>query len=306
MVVHAYDLCSYEDGCMTPATSRSAKKARSSGLETRRRHVADLLDGVRPATARAVLGTALLGAEQPELPVANLVAVASLFGISSGAARTSLWRMVVDGDLISEGATYALAGRLLERRQRVDTASRNDHTPGGWDGTWEVVIVALDRRRAMDRLELRKAASALHLAELREGVWTRPDNLDPDREPSARAVVDQQCVLYKGAKSNISPDAVGERFDLQPWATTARRLLDAMHGEIAAAPYDGEDIGATLSHQFTLSIAVVAHLERDPLLPADLLPDDWPAEGLRTTYRQFDELFQRTMNRAMLREPQRR
>jgi phenylacetic acid degradation operon negative regulatory protein len=288
---------------MTSA-SRSARKSTrtSSPLEDRQREVADLLEGVRPATAHAVLATALLGAEQPRLPVASLVAVASLFGISPGAARTCLWRMVSDRELTTDRATYALTGRLLERRQRVDTAARTDHTPGTWDGTWEVNVVALDRRGAMDRLELRKAASALHLAEIREGVWTRPDNLPPDREAAARAVVDQQCVHYRGATSNISNDAVTELFDLRGWATTAQRLLVAMHRELAAAPYEGDDLGATLSHQFTLSIGVVGHLERDPLLPAAFLPRDWPAEELRTVYRAFDQSFQHTMN-AALRQP---
>lgn len=289
---------------MTPVASspsRSAKPAdrRAEPLEDRQRRIADLLEGPRPVTARAVLATALLGAEEPRLPVASLVAVASLFGISPGATRTSLWRMVSDGDLTTDEATYALAGRLLERRQRVDQASRADHTPGEWDQTWELAVVAADRRAAMDRLELRKAASTLHLAEIREGVWTRPDNLDPRRLPRAQAVIDRQCIRYRGATSDISPATVSELFGLESWATTARRLRDAMESELRAAPYDGEDIAATLSHQFTLSIVIVGHLERDPLLPSPLVPSDWPAEQLRVTYRDFDHTFQQTMRTAM-------
>jgi phenylacetic acid degradation operon negative regulatory protein len=72
-----------------------------------------------------------------------------------------------------------------------------------------------------------------------------------------------------------------------------------MSDEIAAAPYDHDDTGPTLSYQFTLSIAVVSHLERDPLLPPELLPPDWPAEELRIAYRGFDTHFQRTMNDAL-------
>ncbi len=75
--------------------------------------------------------------------------------------------------------------------------------PLPWDGTWELAVVSLERRSAADRLALRKAATALHLAELREGVWIRPDNLDPDRLPTLRAVLDRQCVHFHGAATDI-------------------------------------------------------------------------------------------------------
>jgi phenylacetic acid degradation operon negative regulatory protein len=74
-------------------------------------------------------------------------------------------------------------------------------------------------------------------------------------------------------------------------------LLQALQDEVDAAPHD-ENVAATLSHQFVLSIAAVRHLETDPLLPATLLPADWPAEELRLAYRAFDRAFLRTMNAA--------
>ncbi len=285
---------------MPAPTSPKRGHRDGNALEARRERVQDLVEDTRPVTARAVLAAALLGAEQPRLPVAHLVGVASLFGIRSGAARTCLWRMVSDGELTTDNATYALTGRLLERRQSIDTASRAQHTPKpDWDGTWELAVVALDRRAAMDRLGLRKAAATLHLAELREGVWTRPDNLDPTRHPAARELVSEQCVQYRHAISDIAGHPVTELFGVEKWSETARRLLQAMQDETAAAPYENEDITATLSHQFTLSIAVVRHLETDPLLPASLLPPDWPAEPLRLAYRAFDLSFLKTMNDAL-------
>ena len=135
----------------------------------------------------------------------ELVGIASLFGISDGAARTCLWRMVSTGELIGDDGIYALAGSLLERRQRVDEAARFDDTASPWDGTWELAVVSLDRRSAADRLALRKAARGLHLAELREGISIRPDNLDPDRLPTLRAVLDRQCVHFHGAASDVRP-----------------------------------------------------------------------------------------------------
>jgi len=259
----------------------------------------DDLIGDRPLTARSVLASALLGADEPRLPVAVLVAAASLFGISAGAARTCLWRMVSDGELTGDNGTYMLAGHLLERRRRVDDAARADDTGvRPWDGTWELAVVSLERRPAIDRLELRKAARALHLAEIREGVWIRPDNLDPDRLPTSRGVLDQQCVHFHRAASDIAASTVGSLFSLDLWVRDARRLTRAMEDELGSAPDELDDMRATLTYQFALSISVVRHLQLDPLLPAALLPDRWPANELRATYRRFDKSFKRRMNRA--------
>ena len=255
----------------------------------------DLVAG-RPLTARSVLATTLLGARRPELPVAALVSAASLFGIRPGAARTCLWRMVANGELTTDNATYALAGHLLERRHRVDDAARpDDRTTRPWDGTWELAVVSLDRRPAAERLELRAAASALHLAELREGVWTRPDNLDPTRLPASRAVLEQQCVRFTRAATDITAEATRSLFALDAWAHDADRLRVAMDDELDA----GEAASDALGYQFTLSIAVVRHLQGDPFLPPELVPADWPAEELRHTYRTFDDAYQRRLAAAL-------
>jgi phenylacetic acid degradation operon negative regulatory protein len=268
--------------------------------DDRRARVSDLVTLTRPLTARSVLASALLGAREPQLSVAELVVAASLFGISAGAARTCLWRMVSNGELTTDNATYTLAGHLRERRDRVDDAARPEHPSlGEWNGTWELAVVSLERRPATDRLELRRAATALHLAEIRDGVWTRPDNLDPERLPSSRAVLDQQCVQFRRAGSDITTDTARSLFPLGPWSHDARRLVVAMDDELDAAEADRDETNETLTYQFTLSIAVVRHLQLDPLLPAALLPDDWPGRDLRSTYRRFDSSFKRRLNRAL-------
>ena len=251
--------------------------------------------GDRPLSARSVLATALLGADQPHLTVGELVAIASLFGISDGAARTCLWRMVSNGELASDDGTYALAGGLLERRQRVDEASRiDDQAAPPWDGTWELAVVSLERRSAADRVALRKAAIALHLAELREGVWFRPDNLDPDRLPGLRAVLDRQCVHFHDAATDIPAETVRSLFSLDDWAADARRLTLAVRDELDAEAVAADDF----TYRFGLSVTVVRHLQLDPLLPVELLPQEWPGQDLRSAYRRFDEVFKKRLSSA--------
>jgi phenylacetic acid degradation operon negative regulatory protein len=253
------------------------------------------LIGDRPLSARSVLATALLGADQPHLTVGELVAVASLFGISDGAARTCLWRMVSNGELTSEDGTYALAGGLLERRERVDEASRpDDDATSPWKGTWELAVVSLERRSAADRLALRKAATALHLAELREGIWIRPDNLAPDRLPGWRAVLDRQCVHFHDAATDIPAETVRSLFSLDGWAADARKLTRAVCDEADAEAVETDDF----AYWFGLSVAVVRHLQLDPMLPDEFIGEDWPAPELRSAYRRFDEVFKQRLNSA--------
>lgn len=261
--------------------------------------VSDLI-GNRPLSARSVLASALLGSDQARLTVAELVAVASLFGISAGAARTCLWRMVSNGELTGDDGSYALAGRLLERRERVDEAYRiDDAAARRWDGTWELAIVSLERRSAADRLELRKAAMALHLAELREGVWIRPDNLAPQRFPTSRAVLDQQCTHFHGAATDITADRLRSLFSLDTWTDDARALIEAMNVELR--PTKRDDSTESFRYEFALSIAVVRHLQLDPLLPVEFIPDHWPGHTLRSTYRRFDHAFKQRMNSSFSR-----
>ena len=251
--------------------------------------VSDLI-GNRPLSARSVLASALLGSEQARLSVGELVAMASLFGISDGAARTCLWRMVSNGELTTGDGSYALAGHLLERRERVDEASRvDDAAAHRWDGTWELAIVSLERRPAADRLELRKAAAALHLAELREGVWIRPDNLDPQRLPASRAVLDQQCTHFHNAATDISAGKMRSLFSLDEWTADAMALTEAMDVELK--PDKPRDSTESIRYEFALSIAVVRHLQLDPMLPDQLTPKHWPGHTLRSTYRRFDDAF---------------
>ena len=136
-----------------------------------------------------------------------------------------------------------------------------------------MAVVSLERRSATDRLALRKAATALHLAELREGVWLRPDNLDRNRLPTLRAVLDQQCVHFHGAATDIAAGIVRSLFNLDDWAVDARRLALAMRDEL-----DIEAVGADdFTYQFALSITVVQRISKlDPLLPAELIPRQWP------------------------------
>ena len=253
-------------------------------------NLAAMLADLRPLGARSVIASTLLGANAVSMPAERLVRAGKLFGVADGAIRTALWRMVAAGELVADDGRYALAGQLLERRERFDTGPAKRRA---WDGSWELAVVIAERRPAIERQELREAAAALHLAELREGVWVRPDNLQRERLPERQAVVDAQCARFVTASLRGDREALAARlFDLDTWAARARTLIEALDG---AAGLPAELGPGDLADGFRVSIAVVRHLAVDPLLPDELLPPGWPGDALRRRYSDYHTVYDQRM-----------
>jgi phenylacetic acid degradation operon negative regulatory protein len=249
----------------------------------------DRNDDERPLTARSVIASTLLGAEDARLSVRVLVRSGELFGIAEGAVRTALSRMATAEEVVAERGSYRLTGRLLERHQR-QLESRRPRA-GRWRGDWQVAVVTGGPRVPADRARLRAAMRDLRLAELREGVWLRPDNL-PTSSRTARAVAGDQCTWLIARPDGDEAGLAARLWDLDGWASGARALTERLN---AAAPaLDGPTrSGPGLADAYLLSAAVLRHLLADPLLPTGLLAADWPGTDLRETYEVFDAAFLR-------------
>ncbi|GAA3229294.1 PaaX family transcriptional regulator C-terminal domain-containing protein [Actinocorallia longicatena] len=236
----------------------------------------------RPLTARSVVLSTLLGSHPPRLPARYLVRVGELFGVAEGTIRVALSRMVAAGDLVQTSRGYALSDRLVHRQNRQDE-SRAPHTRP-WSGAWELVVVTADRRAAADRAALRQAMADLRLAELREGTWLRPANLDRPRP----GVVTEQCAWFEARPDGDPAELAARLWDLDAWSARAGDLSRAL------------DPGASLADRFVVSAAVLRHLLQDPLLPDPLLPGDWPGGTLRAQYAAFQADFEHFLVRHVL------
>jgi len=240
-------------------------------------------EGRRPLTARSVLASALLGSDPPELPVSQLVRVAELFGINENSARVALSRMVGAEEVEPIDGRYRLVGRLATRAQRQNVSRRPRLR--AWRGDWVVFVVTTPRRAATQRSAARAALTQARLAELREGVWTRPDNIDVDLPPT----IDTTGLLFRSA-APATP--VPMLWDLEAWARTADTLRRELH-ELAPALDRGD--AAVLAPGFVTSAAVLRHLQADPLLPTELLPRSWPGDLLRAEYESWDARYRRVL-----------
>jgi phenylacetic acid degradation operon negative regulatory protein len=226
-------------------------------------------------TARSVVLSVLLGAHPACATAGELIGLTADFGIKETTLRVALTRMVGAGDLIRSADGYRLSDRLLARQRRQDAAMRPRTRP--WRGDWLVAIVTSVGGDARTRAALRTAMHDKRFGELREGVWMRPDNLDPD----LGADVAERVRMLR-ARDDAPAQLAGELWDLPGWAETGHRLV----GEMGHA--------SDIPGRFVVAAAIVRHLLTDPMLPAELLPADWPGDRLRDAYHDFaTELTQR-------------
>jgi phenylacetic acid degradation operon negative regulatory protein len=218
---------------------------------------------------------------------ARLVQWCALFGVAEGTTRVALSRMVDRGELQGSDGQYALAGRVEHRRSAQDWSL--DPVLSRWRGDWRLAVVAAAPRNATERAALRDAMRRMRYRELREGVWTRPDNLPRASAPiESWAVADAQCEWWVGRPSGEPAEVAAHLFDLAHWSQRARLLTDRLQAATGSiAP--GED--ASIADAFVAGAASLAHLRVDPLLPRELSTDGLAGDGLRDAYREYEASF---------------
>jgi phenylacetic acid degradation operon negative regulatory protein len=202
---------------------------------------------LEPLPARSVALSLLLGTHPARLSPAQLTRMGEHFGVAAPTMRVALTRAVAAGDLRRVDGDYALGERLVRRQRRQDEAVEDAETP--WDGTWEMAVVVVTGRSGSQRAALRDTLAAHRLAELREGVWTRPANLRRAR----RYAGDPVLATYRARPDGDPVALAAGLWDLGARAAEGARLLELL----------------------------------DPLLPTDLLPADWPGPALRAAYADY-------------------
>lgn len=219
-------------------------------------------------TARSVVLSVLLGAHPACATASELVRLTADFGIKESTVRVALTRMVSAGDLVRSQDGYRLSDRLLARQRRQDDALNPRLRE--WNGDWTTLVITSVGTDARTRAGLRTALQHNRFAELREGVWLRPDNLDM---VSPADVQDHVRVMH--ARDADPVGLAAQLWDLTGWAALGHDLLNEI---VSATDVPG---------RFVAAAGIVRHLLTDPVLPAELLPDDWPGSALREAYTNF-------------------
>lgn len=215
-------------------------------------------------------------------PVAGVVTLASTCRVQPAAARTAVSRLVREGWLVAErregvrgyAATPLAQERLVRAHERI-YASR----PRPWEGTWHLVVVGGDGdRRRRDRV----AASLGYLGygRLAPGTWA-----SPWRSPELEDTLAGHGASWTGWTAR--PDAgdaaalTARLWDLDALGAAyldfASRLPRAAELEQLAA-HDAYHLRTALVHEWR------KFLFRDPGLPVEVLPPQWPGQQVREDF----------------------
>jgi phenylacetic acid degradation operon negative regulatory protein len=214
------------------------------------------------------------------MPVGRLLEFTSLFGISEGAVRTSLSRMVTAGELQRRGGAYELTGRLLERQSQQDAGRVGP--PTTWDGRWWVVVVTTERRSVAERREFRSRALGARLGELRPEVWLRPANIDIPRDLDGVAVT--RGLIEVGDEHQV----VRQLWDLDALDADSLALSDSLGISVGRLEVDGD---SALPDAFVRLAAAQRFLRTEPQLPTPLASSEASAV-LRSSYDTAVGAFQ--------------
>lgn len=193
--------------------------------------------------------------------------------IESGVVRTAMSRLAADGWLQRERVGRNSFYRLAEKgRETFAAATRHiyDPPPSDFSGRFELILIGDGEDREAAREALKNAGFGSPLP----GVWVAPLGVAIPLE--ALGAIRLQV---------SADDESGRRLVSESWPLS--RTADAYLKFIRAfAPLREEIAQLAEGDAFVARILLIHHYRRvvlrDPLLPAPLLPADWPGSAARS------------------------
>lgn len=237
--------------------------------------------------------------------LAGLIRVMAPFGVSDRLVRTSVFRLAREGWLAgaSEGRNrrYHLtpegARRFDEAHARIYARPAEE-----WHGEWELVLA--HDVAGSQRARLRETLAWAGFGEIGVATFARPH--DPKRKLPPLVTEGRQRDSAIVMRATEMPGggsltaAVNHAWDLASLATDYRRFLarfgaviDRFRGNDSPSPEQCFVVRTLLIHAYRRVLL------RDPLLPAVLLPLDWPGAAAYALCRDFYRLTHRHAERHL-------
>jgi phenylacetic acid degradation operon negative regulatory protein len=251
---------------------------------------------VRPQRSRTVAFVPFLfgvsGAD--ELAGVALTRLLGDLGVSAGAARQQVARMCRDGQLSASrrgrGADYRLAGPFAATFRRLRSGA--GRTPPPWEGYFHAVMYQVPEAHRAYRDRLRRIAQLVGYGLLQQGVLIAAQDLS-GHLAAVLAEAPPGCHIQQASIGLPAADAARiarSAWDLDDVADSLRShitALSAASDTSTTPPATAE----TLRRLEQLLNAPNVDLIRNPGLPAELLPADWPARQLADLMSQVRGLY---------------
>jgi phenylacetic acid degradation operon negative regulatory protein len=221
----------------------------------------------------------------------SVIDVLGRVGVSEHAARSTLTRMANrgllrrqrDGRRMYFGLTPRSAAVLRDGRARIwRTGAVND----GWDGTWTLLGFSLPEAWQRERHGLRSQLAWAGFGPLQGGLWIAPGHVDVGALVTGLGL--EAHVRVFRARADELTDVgrlVRDAYDLDGLAARYREFL--ARWDDGRRPV-ADPIGARLS----LVAEWLNAISRDPRLPVEHLPADWPAVRAQRVFRELEAAFE--------------
>lgn len=244
-------------------------------------------------TPREVVELSL--AEHGHAALAEVYDAANLLGIADQPLRLAIRRLADAGLVVQSGRGRAGTLRATEhgrRRALLDEAYwefavRQDDGEVRWDGNWHLLAFTVPESRRAERDRLRVALSRLGAAPLTPGLFVSPHDLGPalDAESDGSAIRYLTAATAEHVAHGGRPiaDLIEDLWPLDTLRAAYLDLLGVMDRWESPAASGGT---AGLAGRLAVFAALERAIGTDPLLPAELLPDDWPGRPTRNLVRQ--------------------
>lgn len=251
----------------------------------------------RPPRARSLIVTVWGDALAPhngDVWLSTLFALLAPLGMNERLVRTSVFRLARDGWVAARTHGRRSRYRLTrEGARRFSQAYRRVYTPpfGRWDGSWAIVVVPSDALVPAQRKSLRDDLAWNGYAALAPNVYARPhtgavtNGLDVEGDAQPLRFVARDL---PGESAHSLAGRVDDAWRLGEVAAEYRGFLArfanvvaAFHATPSPSPLQAFLVRTLLVHEYRRVRL------RDPQLPMELLPDDWPGARAYALCRDF-------------------
>lgn len=260
----------------------------------------------RPLRAGSLIITAYGDMVHPrggDVWLGSLMKILTPMGVSERLIRTSVYRLIQDDWLQSEKmgrcSYYRITGSGLRRFQRafehVYTLNNED-----WNGSW--CLVFLHQLSSELRLKVREELKWLSFGSMAAGVMEHPRFTHQELLPLLQewGALDDTIVMQTQPLEQQSSHAlrkqVRESWNLDELGGRYKRFLDKFRPLWRSLNNDDD----LTSEDCVIARLLLIHeyrkiLLRDPILPDDLLPNDWEGRSAKQLCRNvYRAIYQRS------------
>lgn len=219
----------------------------------------------------------------------SVIDVCARLDITEHATRSTLTRMAGrdllrrerSGRRVYFGLTERSTEILRDGRTRIwETGAVNDN----WDGTWTLLSFSLPEAWQRQRHDLRSQLAWAGFGPIQGGLWIAPGAVDAQQILSSLGLNAHARVFTARAGSLTDVDAmVRDAYDLTALAARYEAFLDRWGGP--------SPLRDPLAARLTLTAEWLEAIRRDPRLPVEHLPADWPARRAQKLFRELESAY---------------